>query len=653
VTATDDAASALLQKHWGFDEFRPGQRQVIDALIRGESAAAVFPTGGGKSLCYQLPALMLDGLTVVVSPLIALMKDQIDALAARGIRARRLDSSLEPGEARAVVSEVRAGTLPLLYVAPERFNNERFREMLSGVKMALFAVDEAHCISEWGHNFRPDYLKLVRFARAYQAERVLALTATATPAVLEDICRQFEITPDNAVRTPFYRANLTLLCQPAETASRERLLRARLKERPAGATIIYVTRQRTAEDLAAMLARDGYDAVAYHAGLGAEERGRIQDHFMQSEAGIVAATIAFGMGVDKSDIRYVYHYNLPKSIEGYSQEIGRAGRDGATSICESFVCPDDIHALENFAHGDTPSRGAVASLLEALFEALLEDPPTDGRLEVSHLELANTHDIRPLVVRTLLTYLELDGFLEAGTPFYQSYRFKPRVSSAEILAAYTGAKHDQMKRILARSKKARTWFTLDVDAAVQALGVTRASIVASLDELHDRDFIELSSSGMRHPYAVVKRPASLDELTDDLHARTVDRERRELGRIAGVLAQLSGDSCQVGRLGGHFGESLPAACGHCTVCLDGPVPTVAAANVDRAFDDAVFDEVAALGAEAPKHARALSEPRAVARFLCGLPSPAVSRARLTRHRLFGALSDIRFGTVLDRASARA
>ena len=200
----------LLKRHWGFDTFRSGQRDVILSLLGGHSAAAVFPTGGGKSLCYQLPALVLDGLTLVVSPLIALMKDQIDALHARGIEARRIDSSLSPGDLRDVMAGVRGGRIKLLYVAPERFANERFRKSLEGLKLSLFAVDEAHCISEWGHNFRPDYLKLVGFAKAYGAERVLALTATATPKVLEDMCRQFDIAPEHTVRTPFYRDNLSL-----------------------------------------------------------------------------------------------------------------------------------------------------------------------------------------------------------------------------------------------------------------------------------------------------------------------------------------------------------------------------------------------------------------------------------------------------------
>src|SRR5215203_5852556 len=231
----------VLEASFGFGAFRPGQEQVVGALLAGRSALAVFPTGAGKSLCYQLPALLLDGLTIVVSPLIALMKDQIDFLERRGIEAARLDSSLGADEQRAIYERLRAGSLKLLYVAPERFNNERFLAQLARTPIALFAVDEAHCISEWGHNFRPDYLKLAERARELEAERVLALTATATPVVVADIRAGFDIAEDDVVRTGFYRPNLNLMITPAKSDERQRLLVARLRERPPGSTIVYVT----------------------------------------------------------------------------------------------------------------------------------------------------------------------------------------------------------------------------------------------------------------------------------------------------------------------------------------------------------------------------------------------------------------------------
>ena len=228
----------VLEHNFGFDRFRPGQLEVVENLLAGRSAAAVFPTGGGKSLCYQLPALMLPGVTLVVSPLIALMKDQIDALTARGIAARRLDSTLTADAYRDVMNEVRSGNLQLLYVAPERFSNERFRQAIMRIRVSLFAVDEAHCISEWGHNFRPDYLKLAEFATLCQAERVLALTATATKQVLKDICEALNISAECATCTDFYRPNLTLLSVPVAASQRDDMLLEQLQQRPVGPTII-------------------------------------------------------------------------------------------------------------------------------------------------------------------------------------------------------------------------------------------------------------------------------------------------------------------------------------------------------------------------------------------------------------------------------
>ena len=266
-----------LQSVFGFASFREGQQQVIEKILAGQSALAVFPTGSGKSLCYQLPALHLDGLTLVISPLIALMKDQIDFLHRRGVAAARLDSSVPAEEYRRIDADLRAGTLKLLYVAPERLSNERFIQKLRGLRIALLVIDEAHCISEWGHNFRPDYLKIARLSRQLRVERVLGLTATATPDVAEDICREFAIGADAFIHTGFYRPNLELRITPCREAERTPTLLDRLRSRPRGPTIVYVTLQRTAETVAAALAGAGFPARAYHAGLPNEERTAVQD----------------------------------------------------------------------------------------------------------------------------------------------------------------------------------------------------------------------------------------------------------------------------------------------------------------------------------------------------------------------------------------
>jgi ATP-dependent DNA helicase RecQ len=638
VTPTD--LRAALQSTFGFDDFNPGQREVIEHLMAGRSSAAVFATGAGKSLCYQLPATLLPGLTLVVSPLIALMKDQIGALAARGIAAHNLDSTLGFDEYKAVMRDARSGAARLLYVAPERFNNERFRRAFEGVRISLFAIDEAHCMSEWGHNFRPDYLKLAVFARSFGAERVLALTATATAAVLEDICRTLEIAPECAIRTPFYRSNLSLLTTPVSAAERDQVLLARFRERPPGAAIVYVTLQRTAEEVAALLSKHGIDARPYHAGMEHPDRTATQDWFIGSSEAVVVATIAFGMGIDKPDIRYVYHYNLPKSLENFSQEIGRAGRDGEPSICEVLACRDDLVVLENFVFGDTPTRAAVTRLVEYLFAQGEE-------FDVALTTLARELDMRPLVLRTLLTYLELRGHLETGTPFFSVYEFKPLMPSASMLAAFDPGERAFIKAVLSHSKKARVWFRIDVEATARSLGVDRNRVVVVLDSLSERQMIELQSKGVRHRFSVRRAPDDAAELAAALYAQTTQRETSEIGRLNQVIDLIGHDGCQVSSLGAHFSEPLDAPCGHCSWCTT-RTPAALGGGSGASIDERVWQQAEALRCE---HPGALAEPRTLAQLLCGVSSPALSKARLGKHALFGALARVSFADVLARASS--
>jgi len=645
ATRITPRALDVLRETFGFVSFRPGQERVVEALLAGRSALAVFPTGAGKSLCYQLPALLLDGVTVVVSPLIALMKDQIDFLAAHGIEAARLDSSLGRDGLRDVTGRLRAGTLKLLYVAPERFNNERFLGQIARAKIALFAVDEAHCISEWGHNFRPDYLKLAERARELGAERVLALTATATPAVAADICAGFGIHEADSVVTGFYRPNLTLLTTPVPAAERDELLLARLRERPPGSAIVYVTLQRTAVRVAALLAEGGLPARAYHAGMSAEARVEVQEWWSSSDRNVIVATIAFGMGIDKADVRSVYHYNLPKSLESYSQEVGRAGRDGDPSTCELLACPEDLPTLENFAYGDTPTREALAGLLAEVLEH------TEGtQFAVSEYDLSLRHDVRPLVLKTVLTYLELDGLLRQGTPFYAGYRLRPTAGSLdEVFSRFDPARADFLRRVVSSGTTGRSWTSIHPEASAVALGEERGRIVAALDHLEQKGLVELQAADARQRYTLLARPASTDELLTRLAERFERRERAETARIEQVVSLVTHDGCQVRRLTAYFGETGTEPCGHCTHCLDGRAQELPAAAARPAIDTLVDGH--ALTRLATAHPDALGLTRQRARFLCGITSPATTRAKLTREPPFGSLADRRFGEVLHWCSA--
>lgn len=628
----------VLRETFGFPEFRPGQAAVVEALLAGRSALAVFPTGGGKSLCYQLPAVLLPGLTLVVSPLIALMKDQVDALQAWGVAAARLDSTLEREEVGEIYRGMQEGTLKLLYVAPERLANEGFLSRLRRTRISLLAIDEAHCISEWGHNFRPDYLKIAAFARTQGVERVLALTATATPSVSEDIRKAFEIAPEDHVQTGFHRPNLELHVWPTPARSRNEALLRCLREGPTGPSIVYVTLQRTAEEVAELLSREGYSACAYHAGLKSELRTQVQDDFMADRVGVVVATIAFGMGIDKPDIRRIVHYNLPKSLENYVQEIGRAGRDGEASRCDLLACADDRRVLENFSYGDTPTAEALAGLQSELLDQACSSP--DGRFSVARYQLSARHDIRQLVVATALTYLELDGILESTGPFYSGYKLKQLRPQREILARFDPGRQAFLRAVFDAGKRGRTWITLEPAEAALALGEPRERIVTAVEFLADQGELELKPSGLRHGYRLAREP-DREALEEKLRQLFTVREERDIERIERVVAYAGNEGCLTGHLLSYFGEELEA-CGHCGPCLGAePAPLPVSEPVPLGDDEAAV--VRALASEG--HA-ALGHPRQLTRFLVGLKSPALTRAKLYGDPRYGCLRRVAFPRLL-------
>ncbi|WP_446012172.1 RecQ family ATP-dependent DNA helicase [Candidatus Electrothrix sp.] len=568
MTVLTSTPQESLQQFFGFEDFLSGQEAVISAVLAGRSALAIFPTGQGKSLCYQLPALHLPGLTLVVSPLMALMKDQVDFLVGKGITAARLDSSLDFNQVTAVYDRLQQGDLKLLYVAPERFANERFVGLISRLQLSLLVIDEVHCISEWGHNFRPDYLKLAELAKTFAVPAVLGLTATATPKVAEDIRQSFAIAEADCIQTGFYRPNLALLFEPAGKPGNEpdkallRHLTEKKDSRSIGPSIVYVTLQQTAMEVARMLAEAGFPARPYHAGLKDEQRQEVQDWFMDSDEAIVVATIAFGMGIDKSNIRAVYHYNLPKSLENYAQEIGRAGRDGLPSTCLMLGNGDDLHVLENFVYGDTPEPDHVQDFVDHILNQ-------ETVFSCSVYELSGLFDMRPLVVKTLLTYLELEGVLQSTGPFYSSYSFKPLRPSAEILPRFDADRQQFLKNLLSCAVKQKIWFTIDLDEAMQRTGSPRKRVIAALDYLEQQGDLVLKVSGARLGF---RKPAhaqlDIGTLKQGLVERFAQRERSDLKRLGLVVELINHAGCKTEFLLRYFGEER-GGCGHCSFCLQG------------------------------------------------------------------------------------
>ena len=321
----------LLKKYFGYDEFRPRQQEIIERILFGKDCVVLMPTGGGKSLCFQLPALIMEGVTIVISPLISLIKDQVDALRTNGITADLINSTLSQDEITGVMNHAKSGTLKMLYITPERLSVQGFEDFLRELKISLVAIDEAHCISEWGHDFRPDYRNLKMLRSKFPLVPIIALTATATAKVREDIAKQLNLKNVQVFISSFNRPNLSYEVLPKKDSLR--LILALLQSYRDASVIIYCFSRKDTEALASNLNKHGFKAITYHAGLNAEERKDNQERFIRDEVNIMVATIAFGMGIDKPDVRLIIHHSLPKSIEGYYQETGRAGRDGLPSRC--------------------------------------------------------------------------------------------------------------------------------------------------------------------------------------------------------------------------------------------------------------------------------------------------------------------------------
>ncbi len=351
----------LLKTHFGYDSFRPNQKEIINTVLNGQDALAIMPTGGGKSLCFQLPSLALEGTAIVISPLIALMKDQVDALNANGIAAAYYNSTQEQEVQSVILERLITGQLKLIYVAPESL--WLLTNYLSKIQINLIAVDEAHCISSWGHDFRPAYIQLNRLKSEFPGTPIIALTATADRATQDDILEQLGISEAKKFVSSFDRPNIYLDVRPGQ--NRIKHIYKFLSARGLQSGIIYCLSRKSTENIAAKLKTKGYDAAAYHAGLSAEDRTQIQEDFINDRTPIIVATIAFGMGIDKSNVRWVIHYNMPKNIEGYYQEIGRGGRDGLKAQALMFYSYADVIMLRKFADG-TPTQDFQLAKLERM-----------------------------------------------------------------------------------------------------------------------------------------------------------------------------------------------------------------------------------------------------------------------------------------------
>ncbi len=452
---TEERLHQELSRHFGHAAFRDGQREAVQAVLEGRDIVLVMPTGSGKSLCYQLTALLLPGVTVVVSPLIALMKDQVDALERKGVPATFLNSSVDGDEMAYRLDGLRNGRYKLVYVAPERFRNRRFADALAQVTVSLFTIDEAHCISQWGHDFRPDYLNLKGVIERLGPVRVMAVTATATPDVRDDIVRQLGL--GEAPRaapvvevTGFARPNLYLAVTRCPTHTHKFARVVQLAE-AYRCGIVYCSTRKMAERVCAMLQGDGFAPILYHGAMADGERTAAQERFMSDAAPIVVATNAFGMGVDRGDLRFVAHWDIPGSLEAYYQEVGRAGRDGASAWCELLFNYADVATQRFFLDGANPSFADILAVWEAVRKAC-----ADGEVTCAVDEWAKRAKVKnDMEVRTILGLIERARLIEREVmPGSRAYTTRllpdpdPALAELKRLAAGLGDKRQLDERKL-------------------------------------------------------------------------------------------------------------------------------------------------------------------------------------------------------------
>jgi ATP-dependent DNA helicase RecQ len=588
-----EQAVETLHRAFGYEAFRPGQEKAVRAVLEGRDTLVILPTGGGKSLCYQVPALLLPRLTVVVSPLISLMKDQVDALTARGLPAAFINSTLSANEAADRLARAQRGELKLLYVAPERFDQGSTAERLRRIGVSLLAVDEAHCVSEWGHDFRPSYLRIHDVRRQLGAPPTVALTATATPEVRLDIARQLELQDPVTVITGFDRRNLHYHVEPTRTeADKDAALVRALRGRD-GISIVYASTRRSVERITQVVERAGIPVVGYHAGLDDAHRHEVQDAFMREDVRVIVATNAFGMGIDKPNVRLVVHHAMPGTLEAYYQEAGRAGRDGQHSDCVLLHSFPDRFTHEFFIKGSHPER----KLIEQVYARLQRDADRTGLVQATPREIAGMlpGKVGEREVESCMRILVRAGALRSE-PESSARVFVRLLATPERIRRELPADRGMERELLRALWRAvgaaiQRGAAIDLDGLPPGFGGS-AGVVPMLEELQARQFLvwERTGGGTR-----LTRPGtSIDAFKVDWEG--LERRRRaELSKLDAMQRYAYATGCRRAFVLRYFGDpDANAACSGCDNCLglhkgierDAPVARARAERRRRTGDEA-------------------------------------------------------------------
>lgn len=558
----------MLKQYWGYDAFRPLQEEIIRSVLAGKDTLALMPTGGGKSICFQVPTLCQEGICIVVSPLIALMKDQVFNLRERNIAAAAVYSGMHPKEIDRTLDNCIYGNVKLLYLSPERLVTDLARERISRMNVNLLAVDEAHCISQWGYDFRPPYLEIANIREILPDVPILALTATATPEVVDDIQERLEFKQKNVFQKSFARDNLAYIVLEEE-GKMEKLLD--ILQKTKGSGIVYVRNRRKTKEIAQFLRQKGIAADYYHAGLQPEERSQKQDAWIADQTRIMVSTNAFGMGIDKPDVRVVVHMGLPDSLEAYFQEAGRAGRDGKKSYAVLLYNQSDRLGLEKNYELAFPEMDEIRRVYHALgsYFQLAIGAGAGRSFDFDIVEFAKNFQLQPVQTLHALKTLETAGWLALSEAVYTPASLKIIVSK-ESLYDYQlrNPQFDLLLKTILRSYQGASTHFVHVRESQLAgfLRKSRAEISQALSHLHKDRIIEYLPQSDKPQLMFLRDRVDADGLTID-HKMYEFRRKRHWERIQRAIAYAENPICRSQQLLAYFGETEAEPCGICDVCL--------------------------------------------------------------------------------------